>query len=230
MPDVTIVATTWLPPGLEKERLMDFQIAVYSWYKHLKLSSGKIHLHLADDGTTEEWFNVLKLEAQNTWSLKGDAKVTFSQQRRKGVGASLNAGIDIAKRTSPFFFYAVDDWELLTDLDLTRWVSVMEDPSIGQIRFFSHPDLTGKIVFLDGLWAIQIDRHHFAFAHRPALYHTRMIEAYGKFDEMVNAYECEQFYNERYCKESGPRIIMALPDQWKHLGSVELAHITPGAI
>jgi hypothetical protein len=54
-----------------------------------------------------------------------------------------------------------------------------------------------------------------------------MFDAYGYFDEGVSAYECEQFYNERYCRLTGPKLIMALPDEWQHLGGVELGDITP---
>ena len=155
----------------------------------------------------------------------------YTQQKRHGVGASLNAGIREIREDDSLLLYLVDDWELLQPFDLTPWAKLLiEEDSIGAVRLGPpHPWLTGEIIHHPTCdWYMKLDRHHFAFAHRPALYHKRFFDAYGPFTEDVNAYECEQLYNDHFCKTGGPDIVLALPHPWKHIESVELAGVVPG--
>ena len=96
-----------------------------------------------------------------------------------------------------------------------------------------HPGITGKVRMFPTGWAFVVDRHHFAFAFRPALYHQRFIDAYGWFSEGTSALECERRYNEHFARTPGPEIIYALPYPWVHVGAEggdELSAIIPGAI
>lgn len=226
MTAITIVMTTWLPPNRDGMRRLEIiQETLSSWQENLQ-SNDDIYLHIADDGSSERMLHALESIVSEQWVRHG---TTYSQQNRKGVGASLNNGLEQAFRHTDIVLYAVDDWKLVKTLNLNPWIVLLRDDDIlAGIRFFPHPDLTGTIKYVDpGVYMVDIDRHHFAFATRPSLWHKRMFEAYGYFDEGVSAYECEQFYNERYCKLIGPKLIMALPDEWKHLGGVELGDITP---
>lgn len=217
MAEVTIVMTTYFPPGPDGEKRRKVaQQALDSWGKFLL--GADILLHVADDGTEN-----FQSDFKSSW------EISYSSQGRHGVGASLNQGFWLAFKRSPFVLYLVDDWELTTPFDLDPWIRLLEeDESIGVVRFGPpHPHLTGTVVHNDFGWHLRLDRHHYAFSHRPALYHHRMLKAYGKFPEDCNAYDCERLYNEIFCSRQGPNVVYALPYPWQHLESVELAGITP---
>ena len=133
---------------------------------------------------------------------------------------------------SPLVLYAVDDWALTADLDLTPWAdALMVRPDIGMVRLGPpHPDLTGTVVMLPEGWALRLDRHHFANATRPFLAHRRFYDAYGWYDEEQSAYECERLHNLRYAHAPAglPDVVLALPHPWIHVGEAEVGDITPG--
>lgn len=224
MTEVVILMTTWLPESNDGERRLNIlSHALQSWKEHLK-NSGEIFLHVADDGSSPEMLHRLREKVELIWKPR---PISWSGQTRRGVGTSLNSGILFY--WNKVILHAVDDWQLYSDLDLTPWVSILEEEaSICAFRFFPHPDLTGEIKYITpGVYAMNLDKHHFAFATRPSLWHPRMFEAYGLFEEKTSAYEVERLYNEEYCRLVGPKIWLALPDQWAHLGGVELGDITP---
>lgn len=234
LPPITIVMTTYFPPGeIGARRAEAASITARSWAEHLKYD-GELFLHIADDGSDRDhWMTDLPLVRLNL--LAG------SRQERHGVGASLNAGFRAAFAASDdgLVLYAVDDWTLTADLDLTLWVELMQAWSISYLRLGPpHPDLTGKVTHWDaggelipGIWWLELDRHHFAFAHRPALYHRSLIEWYGWFAEDVNAYECERLYS--VAINTGPAYAvlgLALHHPWKPIAEepeLELAGIDP---
>lgn len=223
MKDITIVATTWLPPGQEMQRWHDFKKAYVSWYENLKYD-GNIHLHIADDGTEEPWWD--SLQKAILWD-KGN--LTFSQQQRHGVGASLNAGLNKAFETSPIVLHAVDDWELLQPLDLNTWVNFIEDNNyvVDVVRFFGHPDLTGTIKHIPPHgWAVKLDNHHYAFATRPCLWKKSMFDFLGYFKEDVSAIEVEQDFNFK-AMQNGMNIWMAIPELWRHIGVESNSDLVP---
>lgn len=233
MLDVTVVMTTWFPPGEEGiKRLEIAKQTLSTWEEFLFNKVGRLFLHIADDGS--DYSLCADLIAQcKKWTPTG------SVQQRHGVGASLNEGFRRAFEVSDFVLYAVDDWALNYQCDLTPWLQLLdEDESIGCIRLGPpHPDLTGMIQHDNNRWYIRLDRHHFAFSFRPTLFHRRMIDKYGRFDEDVNSYDAEQMYNKRFNKMSAgmnyqlshnhPDIIYALPYPWDHIYGVELAGVNP---
>ncbi len=248
MTDITIVMTTWLPGGeASLLRAQAIEKALQSWHDNL-VHDGAIHLHVADDGSSDAEFDGLATLIGRRWDR---GVTTFSRQRRRGLGASLNAGLGVALERSPLILHAVDDWELLTPCALRSWAQLLEeDATVGMVRFFPHPDLSGRVENLgDGRGhVLRLDRHHFAFATRPFLAHRRFFDAYGPFKEGVNAYDCERLYNDGFCHGipladgrlmhearpgvwspglGGPDIVLALPSAWEPIGSIELAHIVP---
>lgn len=223
MIDITIVATTWLPPGQEINRWHAFLKSYVSWQENLKFD-GKIHLHVSDDGTEPEKWKYLQDAVY--WDR---GNLTFSRQQRHGVGASLNTGLKQAFEASPVVLHAVDDWELLQPLDLNEWVKFIEDPQyrISLLRFFPHPDLTGEIKFVPPYgWAMKLDMHHFVFSFRPALWHKRMFDYIGYFNEDVSALSTEYTYNQKLTI-SRENVWMALPELWRHIGEESLADVVP---
>lgn len=239
-PTIFIACTTWLPPGYEELRATTFHRAVRSWSSNLNYD-GEIGLHVADDGSDSKSFQRLIVEPLN-W-LRGP--VTFSSQDRHGVGASLNAALRQTDDT-PLILHAVDDWEVIESFDLSIWADILlRNEDVGMVRFFPHPDLTGKIrrfrKFTEeedaniskglggwGHYSLELDRHHFAFATRPFLAHRRFFDRYGTFLENVSACEAEQHYNETFCRETdGPKVLLALPQHWEQLYSVALSDVKP---
>lgn len=225
MTDITIVATIWLPPGKEFERAQEFVRASRSWQQHLKFD-GNIHLHIADDGSQDdENFNIVRYIG-NSWGL---GEVGWSKQERHGVGASLNTGLKQSFKYSPIVLHAVDDWEILQDLDLNKWVEFMEDPdyNVGMLRFFGHPDLTGTVKHIPPYgWAINLDHHHYVFATRPCLWHKRLFDSLGYFKEDVSAIEVEQDFNKRVIERKS-NIWMAIPELWRHIGAESYSELVP---
>ena len=225
---ITIVCTTWLPPGMDGFKRLDaVTLALESWRKNL-IYDGELRLHVADDGTEPRLFEMLESVVQGIWP---DA--WYSRQERWGVGASLNNGLSSSWPISSLVLHAVDDWEITQKFDLTPWADVlMAVKDIGLIRFFPHPDLSGHIRYLSEVQPTQhgliLDRHHYAFATRPFLAHKRFFQAYGPFLERANAYAVEQDYNREFCSRPGPEIALALSQIWQPIDSVELAGVEPG--
>lgn len=221
---MTIVVTTWLPPDEEQrhDRIRALRMAVYSWSTQLQYD-GRVNLHIADDGTEDADIHQL---VYPVWQR---SPITVTTQRRRGVGASLNAGFTEALQQGDLVAYFVDDWQLQQPLDITPWAQLLaEDEDIGMVRLGPpHPDLTGQVKAFAQGWALLLQRHNFAFAHRPALYHRRMYDYYGPFKERVNALHCEHDYNQRFCTARGPKILLALHHPWQHLESVELSAVQP---
>lgn len=207
MQDITLVMTTYIQNEARWQRAFD---AKCSWARNLKYE-GQVNLHLADDGSKYTPF----------WWDRG--LQTYSQQFHEGVGASLNKGLQQAFEVSDFFLYAVDDWVLTTELDLTPWAQLLEEnPSIGMVRLGPpHPNLKGQVEMFKQGWGLRLERYGFAFGHRPALYHKRFIEAYGVFEEQCSALECERLYNEHFSVSAGPDILLALYVPYAHDDSLE---------
>lgn len=213
MNDITIVITTWYTLQIQ-DRIKVLQEAVNSWINHFDYD-GELRFHIADDGSDVNFII--------------GPEHTISQQYRKGVGASLNAGFKQAFKISKFAMYIVDDWILHRTIDLNPWIILLtENPSIGCVRLGPpHPGITGKCYRWKGDWFFLLDRHDYAFSMRPALYHKRFFDTYGWFTEGNSAVECERIYNEHFCSMEGPEIVYALPSFWEHKPIYILSEIEP---
>ncbi len=222
--DITVAMTTWFPSGEEgTKRLAIAKQALASWEVFLYNKVGKVYLHIADDGSDPDLVEELMDSCI-------DYEPTVSSQQRHGVGASLNSGFRKAFERSDFVLYAVDDWALNYQFDLTPWIKLLEErEDIGAVRLGPpHPDLTGIVVHDDNRWFLRLDRHHFAFSLRPTLFHKRMMERYGQFSENVNSYDVERMYSKRFNDLEGPpEIVYAMPYPWDHIYGVELAGVNP---
>lgn len=233
-PNVVVIMTTYFPDGEEgKQRLLHATIPTFnSWEAHLKYSAypgGEgIHVVQADDGTSKENYV--------TFGWFRGYLCTSTLQKRKGVGASLNSGFRRAYEVfgpDTIVLYAVDDWALTQDFDISPWVQLLlEREEVGMVRLGPpHPNTSGVVqAYTENWqgWGLHLYRTDYAFGHRPALYHKRMIDYYGWFKEDCSALECEKDYSDRFVEKAlGPNIVLALPHPWQHLESIELAYIDP---
>lgn len=238
-PIITIVITAYFPEGVDgNKRRVAARMTLKSWSRYIKYA-GWLDLVIVHDGPGNDdgTDNIGKFhrEALDIWTypVTHDRVTTMSPLGRGGVGRSLNLGFREAFKTSPLVLYAVDDWALTEPFDLTPWVQLlMERNDVGMVRLGPpHPGTSGVIrAYTDNWqgWALQLERSGYAFGHRPALYHKRMIDTYGWFKEDCSAIDCEKDYVDRVnSNSSGPDVVLALPHPWQHLDSVELAYLDP---
>lgn len=221
-PPVTLIATTYIT---DQRRHDVANATIHSWLVEFKYDDD-IQLHIADDGSA---FNSL---AEIFKSLCPDLRITESRQERGGYGASLNAGLKKAFETSPLVFLGADDWYLTSLFYLTPWIkALLENESIGCIRLGPpHPNLTGRLEMISDDWqgwGLRLNKGGYAYGDRPALYHKRFFDAYGKFQEGVSALECVRLYDEKVSYTHGPDVVLALPHPFVHLDSPSLSSIEP---
>lgn len=221
---ITIVVTTYFPAGpVGDSRFASCLTALKTWAKFLRYD-GELHYEIINSPDMITADHELALRR----ALKGKP-VSFGFTNR-GVGAALNLGfLDSYAAGAPLTLYAADDWALDAPCDLSPWADLLiAQPPAGVVRLGPpHPDLTGTVLMLPQGWVLRLDRHHYAFGHRPALYHQRMFEAYGRFDENSSAWECERLYNEHFCATPGPDVVYALPYPWRHVGETEVGDHEP---
>lgn len=230
LPSITIVVTTYLSPeDVENKRGRAATQTLQSWCDYLRKYSGGINLHIADDGSEKDGVNL-----PTAWLRSATTRITYSRQHRKGVGASLNAGFRRAFESSPLVAYFVDDWALIQPFDLTPWAQLlMEREDVGMVRLGPpHPGTAGVVeMFTENWqgWGLRLSKHQgFAFGHRPALYHKRLMDAYGWFEEGVSALECERLYNEKVNNVVATvDIVQALPHPWQHIDTPSLSALEP---
>lgn len=217
MSEIGIILTGWYPNGPDGDsRLATAYTSIESWQR--SMPSARLYII---DGSKDN----------RAKELCGVFETLYPQQGSGGVGEALNIGIRAALERSPIVFYAADDWELLGRFDFRPWVRLLETNStLGMVRLGPpHPGISGTVEMNEYGWHLRLDRHHFAFGHRPALYHARMFEHYGWLKEGVSPLECEDDYNMRFCHSTGPDIALALPHPWEHIGEVELGYMQPEA-
>lgn len=239
LPGVSIVMTTYFPPDERgPRRIVVAMNTLDTWVRHLRYD-GVFGLHIADDGTDEKILGDVRQSAANTIynldtedpspRLRWNPLVELSRGERHGVGASLNRGIIEAIGRQHLVLYAVDDWALTQDFDITPWVRLLlEEQGIGAVRLGPpHPHIGGTVMMFSGGWALRLDRHHYAASQRPTLFHPRFWAHYGLWPEDCSAIDCERVFNERFCRSSGPDIALALPHPWEPQYSDELSAIDP---
>lgn len=253
-PAITIVMTTWVPGGTPElaaqaeTRIGATRKAISSWVEHLRYR-GELRFHVADDGSVHPWWGAGIDVPPATWS---PWPTTFSRQKARGVGASINAGFRQAFEVSPLAMYVADDWELFQDFDLTEWADLLNNERAGFVNFGPpNPNVVGKVEYAkkadDLALDDTLDAHNhsyylrflrwrdphrpvvtgYAFAHRPGLYHKRFIDRWGQFGEDGGAIWCEQTYNNRWFKGNKDDIVMPLYETWRHIPGTEFGLVHP---
>lgn len=228
MGEVTIVTSTYFPPGdvgAQRARIAAFAVRSWSWRLRSPL---KLRLHVADDGSEPAHFVQFERE------IAGVFPTTVSRQQRRGLGASLNAGFAEAFKHGDLVMYVVDDIALKAHVDLSFPAAVLiNEPSIGAVRIgLPHRGVSGTMRFFGGFdvqecYMLELEPEGYALGQRPALWHRRLYEALGPFREGVNALMCDQDYNERFCKAQPFKIMQLMPTVWEHCGTTQLSAIEP---
>jgi hypothetical protein len=223
---IAILITTYAPPGGQL-RIEAVRRTVESWKKHLVIS-GEIHVHVSDDGSAPE----LDFGEAFWKRLLGDwATLSYSQQQRGGLGASLNTGLEACAKVSPFVLYPMDDWALACDLDLAPWIALLDQhQEIGCIRMGQPSGSVrgGRGRRFGQQVGVSFERYAFYWSLVPALYHERFFHAYGSFREGVSPAKTESAYNAAICtRPDGPDVLVAMLGPWQHLWSLKLGDLEP---
>lgn len=219
---VTIITTTFFSGKHDGEQRMKTALeSIGSW--------GMIEpdwlLHIADDGSDVDLWQYF------CEHLRGHTRATYSQQHRRGIGASLNAGLAQAWANGGLALYIVDDMKLEAPLDLSFPVNVLNhNEDIMAVRIgLPHPDTTGKVRHFPGehpyeSYMLELDPHHYVMTHRPFLAHQRMTYL-GPYMEGVHSGDCEREFNERYLANPKLKVMQWIPNIWNHISDVELGYI-----
>lgn len=248
--EISLLMTTWCPSGEQGEiRRNAVEKAVESWKHYLRYDSRPLHLHVADDGSDlDDYGTGLNSPPCSWWN----SSVGFSRQIRQGVGASFNAGFKASFLRSPLMFYAVDDWRIFQEFDITPWAKLlMEKEDLGLIIFSPSDSTSGKIeqFYLDEL---RIDDsknpHNFLYflrlqgmpkskwegsvapkfyTQRPALYHKRFYDRWGEMPVNGGSIWSERVYNERWVESCSNDIGIAINQPWRHIPSTVFSLIHP---
>lgn len=231
---ISIVATTYAPDGEEgRMRSLAWATALASWQENL-IYDDTINLIVADDGSND-WAESLQMIATKLWTR---GVITWTKETAKGVGGSLNRGFQHAYAFTDVLLYAVDDWSLLHDFDINPWVQLLnEREDVGVVRLGPpHPGNILDVRPYTANWQGWVGRimegssSGIIVSERPALWHKRMYEAFGRFKEDCTALECEADYDRRFHQLWHLHrldVVLALPHPWMHLNPSEMSNRDP---
>lgn len=221
---ITIVTATYFSRDHRgEERMENARASVQSWLRHLQYP--EIALHVADDGSDQALWDRFCAYHQGI-------RITYSRQRRRGIGASLNAGLSLAW-SAGMALYIQDDLLLEEDLDLSFPAAVLDaEPRIGAVRIgLPHPGTAGVMLHIGGLhrrdsMVCDFEAHHYVMSFRPTLSHPRMGYL-GPYIEGETAEQTERDYNERYTMNPRLRVVQWIPNPWHHQHVVDLGTLSP---
>lgn len=221
---ITIVTCTYFSKEYRgEERMLNCRASIRSWIKRLEYP--EIALHVADDGSDPQLWEKFK-------TYQYGLRVTYSQQQRRGIGASLNAGLAQAW-SAGLAFYIQDDLLLEQDLDLAFPADVLEAfETVAAVRIgLPHPGTAGPMLHLGGIhrrdsMVCDLEPHHYVMSFRPTLSHPRMASL-GRYAEGQTAEQTEREYNERYTADPRLRVLQWIPNPWYHQHVVDLGRLEP---
>ena len=105
---------------LTYNRMSEACITLESVAKNLRASE-EIWLHIADDGSTQDYRDELLDLAR---SLYGE-RVSVSNSERSGYGGNYNAATQVVHNMADLILPLEDDWELMRELDLDPIAKVL---------------------------------------------------------------------------------------------------------
>jgi len=148
--------------------------------------SGELRVHIADDGSSEEYREQLKELAGGYAHVVG---VGVSNSERRGYGANYNLAMQTIHTHSSIILPLEDDWQLLRPFDLDPLVLALGEATFGCIRLgylsFTQP-LQGRLVIANNLiWLLfdpSSDEPH-VFAGHPRLETINWEKTVGPWPE-----------------------------------------------
>ena len=110
------------------DRFEEIKRTLMSLKAHLKYQ-GKLHWHLADDGSPKGYIARIK-------GTFPDLHFTHTQSRRGGWGVNVNKALRFLTDNYDFIYLNEDDYVARQDIDLSRGVALMAKvASVGHIRY-----------------------------------------------------------------------------------------------
>ncbi len=121
------------------------------------LYPGGLSVHIADDGSGEQYQNRLLMLAGGYVNVHG---TSVSDAQRSGYGTSYNLGLQVVHNFADIILPLEDDWDLPRPLDLEPLVMALQEGKFGCIRLgyigFTQP-LRAEFVEAAGLKWLLLD-------------------------------------------------------------------------
>lgn len=140
-------------------------------------------------------------------SHAGDWLYQTTNVMGRGLGASMNAGLQIAFQMSPVALRMEDDWVLQKPLEIGPWVDLMKEDSIGSLRMgmmFRDPD--ELVPYGDRKYGLLRMRpkkgRTYNVNNQIALVHEQMYDLVGPYKEGLAPQMCERDFAVRFNKET----------------------------
>lgn len=149
-PDLRVLLLTY-------NRLQYAEITIRSLLENMRYS-GHIFVHIADDGTSEEYRNHLIDVAGAYKNVYG---VSQSSSERGGYGKNYNVATQIIHRENTDLVLPLeDDWRLERELDIDSFLGVFLQEPLSSIRLgylgWTQPLLCSPVI-IDGKFYLSID-------------------------------------------------------------------------
>lgn len=198
-----------------------------STIEHLKYPRENIGWYIGDDGSEKEHHDALLSTLQkNEMYLIGHHNEKF---RKDGFncGHGWNRALGLAHQFSDFVLWLEDDWRMDADLDLTRYVRLLEErQEVGIVTFrILSTGADVHTVGWDGEIFLRYDRTtQYAYSGNPLLRHGRYVTYYGSFAEDRNPGLIELHQDDQYRLDTkgGPEIwrpaTLDMWGAWHHIG------------
>jgi hypothetical protein len=168
--------------------------------KNLSAEGYEPALILCDDGSPSKHMNALTNHA-------GDWLYQTTNVMGRGLGASMNAGLQTAFQLSDVVLRMEDDWVLQKPLEIGPWIDLMKNDSIGAIRMgmmFRDPDELkpyGDPKY--GLLRLHSRKNRvYNINNQVALVHEQMYDLVGPYKEHGPAQTCERDFATRFNAET----------------------------
>jgi hypothetical protein len=159
----------------------------------------------------------------------GETLIGYNNTRFGGgtynCGKGWNLALGNAHQNSDFVLWLEDDWRLDYDLDISRYVKMLEDrDDVGLVRLGTLA--VGNDVSIMGHQGVHYLKYHrdqpYAYSGNPCIRHARFVKAYGWFSENLNPGNIELNYDEKFRTTPGPDIWRPAEinpwGAWGHLG------------
>jgi len=205
-------------------------------------ASELLRVHIADDGSSQEYRDTLFAEAQ---ALFGADVVTITNSERRGYGGSYNAASQVVHSLmaddglAPLILPLEDDWVLTRPLDLDPLAAVLRDGTFGCIRLGYlgwTQALRGEFVWARDQAFLRLDpespERHVCAGH-PRLETVEWERAVGPWDEGLAAGATEFEWCGRRAAREGVawpvELLSVRGDLFVHVGTEGLGELVPGA-
>jgi hypothetical protein len=188
----------------------------------------KLVWHVADDGSSAQHVDTVL----HTISVGAG----YTNAERRGVGHSMNMGMDACLLRADYILWLEDDWELTAPFDLRPCVQLLtEREDVGMVRLgYISPGIRGELIGGAGRLWWRLDKGPtYTFTGHASLRHRRFCEAYGHYQEGLAAGETEIAMCTTVNNRIGPAVVVpAFTGEWGpfgHIGMESLKDLRPGS-